>query len=137
MALPDSFLLKLKQNNPIDSIMSSYTRLIRRGHNYVCLCPFHSEKTPSCTVYTDSDSFYCFGCQAGGDVITFIMKIENLDYIEAVKLLAERGGIPMPDENLSSDYSRLKSRVQLYFIVTSKNQLRHLILALPDTLGHL
>ncbi len=114
MALPDNFLYKLKQSNPIDSVMSSYTHLIKRGHNYVCLCPFHSEKSPSCTVYASDASdehFFCYGCQAGGDVITFIMKIENLDYIEAVRLLAERAGIPMPDNNESSDFSRLKSRV--------------------------
>lgn len=111
MALPDDFLYKLQQNNPIDSVMSSYAKLIKRGHNYVCLCPFHSEKSPSCTVYTDTDSFFCFGCQAGGSVITFIMKIENLEYIEAVRFLAERAGMSMPDENINTDSAKLRSRV--------------------------
>ena len=111
MALPENFIYQLKQNNPIDSVMSSYVRLQRRGHNYLCLCPFHSEKTPSCTIYNDTQSFYCFGCGAGGDVLTFIMKIENLEYIEAVKLLAERTGMRMPDEALNNDFTRIKSRI--------------------------
>lgn len=111
MALPDSFLLELKQNNQIDSLMSSYTNLIRRGRNYVCLCPFHSEKTPSCTVYPDSQHFYCYGCGAGGDVITFAMKIENLSYIEAVKFLADRAGMQMPDDEKGSQIARIKARV--------------------------
>ncbi len=112
MAFPDQFILELKQNNPIDSVMSSYVSLIRRGRNCVCLCPFHSEKSPSCTVYLDSDPhFYCFGCGAGGDVITFIMKIENLDYVEAIKFLADRAGMSMPDEAKNNETSRLKARV--------------------------
>ncbi|MCL2055379.1 MAG: DNA primase [Oscillospiraceae bacterium] len=111
MPLPETFIYNLKQSNPLDAVMASYSRLIKRGRNYVCLCPFHSEKTPSCTVYTDNGSFFCYGCQAGGDVITFTMKIENLDYIEAVKLLSERAGLTMPEEGAQTDSSRLKSRL--------------------------
>ncbi len=111
MALPDDFLYQLKNANSIEGVMSSYTSLKRTGHNYVCLCPFHSEKSPSCTVYTDTQSFYCFGCGAGGDVITFVMKSENLDYFEAVKYLAERGNIPLPDEQFDENSSRIKQRV--------------------------
>ena len=86
----DEFLYNLRNANPIETVMGGYVNLIRRGRNYVCSCPFHSEKTPSCTIFTDTQSFYCFGCGAGGDVITFTMKIENLDFSEAVKLLAQR-----------------------------------------------
>ena len=111
MAFPDQFILELKQNNPIDSVMSSYVSLIRRGRNCVCLCPFHSEKSPSCTVYLDNNSFYCFGCGTGGDVITFTMKIENLDYVEALKFLADRAGMSMPDEAKNNESSRIKARV--------------------------
>ncbi len=111
MAFPDQFILELKQNNPIDSVMSSYVSLNRRGRNAVCLCPFHSEKSPSCTVYLDNNSFYCFGCGTGGDVITFIMKIENLDYVEAIKFLADRAGMSMPDEAKNNEASRIKARV--------------------------
>lgn len=111
MALPENFIYELKQNNPIDTFVSSYAVLKRSGRNYACLCPFHSEKSPSCVVYTESQSFYCFGCGAGGDVITFTMKIENLSYIEAVKFLADRAGMQMPDEAKNNDFSRLKARV--------------------------
>ena len=108
--LSEDFLYQLKQNNTIEAVMSSYVNLNRRGHNYVCLCPFHSEKSPSCTVYPDTDSFFCFGCGAGGDVVTFIRKIENLEYIEAVKFLAERSGIALPEDAQNNQLSQIKAR---------------------------
>ncbi len=112
MPLPADFLERLKDANRIDDVMSSYVQIKRAGSVSKCLCPFHSEKTASCTIYSDTQSFYCFGCGAGGDVITFIMKIENLDYIEAVKLLAERSGIPLPEESSrGSDTVRKKQRL--------------------------
>lgn len=111
MAFPDQFILELKQNNPIDSVMSSYVSLKRQGRNSVCLCPFHSEKSPSCVIYNDTNSFFCFGCGAGGDVITFTMKIENLDYVEAIKFLADRAGMTMPDDAGNSESSRIKARI--------------------------
>lgn len=109
--LSEEFLYQLRQNNPIENVMSSYTHLIKRGRNYVCLCPFHSEKTPSCTVYPDTNSFFCFGCGAGGDAITFIRKIENLEYIEAVKLLAERCGMSLPDDVQNDQTGKIKARI--------------------------
>lgn len=111
MAFPELFIQELKQNNPIDSVMSSYVSLIRRGRSCVCLCPFHSEKSPSCTLYLENNSFYCFGCGAGGDVITFVMKIENLGYVEAIKFLAERAGMAMPEDAKNNESSRQKSRI--------------------------
>ncbi len=108
----DEFLYRLRNANPIDTVMGSYVQLVRRGRNYVCSCPFHSEKTPSCTIFTDTQSFYCFGCGAGGDVITFIMKIENLDFSEAVRLLAQRSGIEIPQENSQDSYlAKRKTRI--------------------------
>lgn len=103
MPLPADFMERLRSMNRIDDIMSGYVSLKRAGRTFKCLCPFHSEKTPSCTVYPDTESFYCFGCHAGGDVITFIMKIENLSYIDAVRLLAQRSGIPMPEDTFRGD----------------------------------
>lgn len=111
MPLSDEFIYQLKLANPIDTTMSRYVHLIRSGSNYKCLCPFHSEKTPSCTVYTGTQSFYCFGCGAGGDVITFTKQIENLDTYEAIKLLAERGGLEMPENDLNKDGAKLKLRI--------------------------
>ena len=92
----------------IESIVSSYVQLKRAGRNLTGLCPFHSEKTPSMVVYNDSQSFYCFGCGAGGDVISFIMRIENLDYPEAVRFLSERVGLQLPEDGREDASSRLK-----------------------------
>ena len=111
MPLPEDFVLQLKQNNPIESVMASYVRLNRSSRDYVCLCPFHSEKSPSCHVNVAGQYFHCFGCGAGGDVITFIMKAENLEYIEAVRFLAERAGMSMPEDAKNNDFSRLKARI--------------------------
>ena len=87
MAFNESFLEELRARNDVTEVIGSYVNLKRAGRLYKGLCPFHGEKTPSFTVYPDTQSFYCFGCSAGGDVVSFIRKIENLDYVEAVKLL--------------------------------------------------
>lgn len=79
-------------------MISGYVSLKRAGSNMLGLCPFHSEKTPSFTVFPGSGNFYCFGCGAGGDVISFIMKIENLDYRSALEFLAKRAGLTIPDD---------------------------------------
>lgn len=111
MPFPDSFLQELKLRSDITEIASSYINLKRHGRNMVGLCPFHGEKTPSFNIYTESGSFYCFGCGAGGDVITFIMKIENLDYVEAVKFLAQRAGMEMPENTYDDSLSKLRMRI--------------------------
>lgn len=111
MPFPDSFLQELKLRSDITEIVSSYVNLKRHGRNMVGLCPFHGEKTPSFNIYTENGSFYCFGCGAGGDVITFIMKIENLDYVEAVKFLAQRAGMEMPENTYDDSLSKLRMRI--------------------------
>ena len=111
MPLPDSFLQELLSRSDIESVVSSYVNVKRRGRNLVGLCPFHGEKTPSFTVYPETASFYCFGCGAGGDVITFIKRIENLDYIDAVKFLADRAGMKMPENDVNDAASRLRLRI--------------------------
>ncbi|MDE7280303.1 MAG: DNA primase, partial [Ruminiclostridium sp.] len=93
------FIEQVRDANEITSVISSYTSLKRAGRDSVCLCPFHSEKTASCHIYADTQSFYCFGCGAGGDVINFIRLIEHLDYIESIKFLAQRANIPMPEDS--------------------------------------
>ena len=77
--IPDSFLLELKYRVDIEQLIGGYVQLKRRGRNLTGLCPFHSEKTPSFTVYPESQSFYCFGCGAGGDAISFVRRMENLE----------------------------------------------------------
>ncbi len=95
--IPQSLIEEIKYRNPIEDVISSYVTLIKAGSNMKGLCPFHSEKTPSFTVYSGSSSFYCFGCGAGGDVVSFIMKAENLDYPAALDFLAKRVGIKLPE----------------------------------------
>ena len=111
MALPSGFLSELKMRSDITDIVSSYVSLKRRGRNLIGLCPFHSEKTPSFNIYPENGSFYCFGCGTGGDVITFVMKIENLDYMEAVKFLATRAGMSMPEDSYDDGVAKLKGRI--------------------------
>ena len=112
MPLPQEFIEELKARSSIEDVVSSYVSLKRRGRTMVGLCPFHSEKTPSFTVYPDNGSFYCFGCGAGGDIITFIEKIENLDYMEAVRSLAQRAGMAVPESE--EDRGLAKLRMRLY-----------------------
>lgn len=109
--IPEDIINEIKYRNDIETAISQYVNLKRRGKNLVGLCPFHSEKTPSFTVYPENGSFYCFGCGVGGDVFTFTGLIENLDYIESVKLLAERSGITLPQDGYDDSMQRLKKRI--------------------------
>ncbi len=111
MALPQEFLMELKYKNDIETVLSSSVDLKRRGSNLVGLCPFHNEKTPSFTVYPENGSYYCFGCGQGGDVITFVMKNENLDYMDAVRKLADRAGLKVPDSERDDKELKLKNDV--------------------------
>ncbi len=111
MRLSEDFLSQLKYRSDLSEIAANYMQLKRRGRNLVGLCPFHSEKTPSFNIYTENGSFYCFGCGTGGDVITFVMKMENLDYMEAVRFLAQRAGMSMPEDNFDDSSSRLRTRI--------------------------
>lgn len=111
MRLSEDFIAELKYRSDLSEIASSYMQLKRRGRNLVGLCPFHGEKTPSFNIYSENGSFYCFGCGTGGDVITFIMKIENLDYMEAVKFLAQRAGMTVPEDAVDDSMSKLRTRV--------------------------
>ncbi|MBR4206245.1 MAG: DNA primase [Clostridia bacterium] len=95
--IPSGVIDDIKFRCDIESVISSYVTLKRTGANLKGLCPFHSERTPSFTVYPETQSYYCFGCGAAGDVITFVMKTENLDYVGAVESLAKRAGITLPD----------------------------------------
>ena len=110
--LSDSFLQEVRMKTDIADLISNYVTLKKRGNTYVGLCPFHNEKTPSFTVYDDTQSFYCFGCGVGGDAVTFVKRIENLDYVDAVKSLAERAGMQMPEESTYDDtLSKLRRKI--------------------------
>lgn len=109
--LSDQFLQELKYRSDIEQVVGSYVNLRRRGRTLSGLCPFHSEKSPSFTVYPDTQSFFCFGCGAAGDVINFIRRIENLDYMEAVRLLAQRAGMQVPEDAGDDRSSRQRKRI--------------------------
>ena len=130
MAIPEDVIREIKYRNDIETAISQYVNLKRRGKNLVGLCPFHSEKTPSFTVYPESASFYCFGCGAGGDVFTFTGLIENLDYIESVKLLAERSGVTLPQDGYDDSMQRLKNTI--YDINRETARFFHSYLMSPD-----
>ncbi len=110
MALPQEFLYELKARCNIEDVISQYVPLKRAGSNLVGCCPFHSERTPSFTVFSANENFYCFGCGAGGDVITFMMKMENVDYITAVEHLAQRAGLTIPEDPQSVQRRANKER---------------------------
>ena len=111
MALSDEFLDDLRRRADIESTVSSYVSLKRKGKILTGLCPFHNEKTPSFTVYPENGSFYCFGCGVGGDVITFVRRMENLDYMEAVKQLADRAGMALPEDGYDDTLAKKRTAV--------------------------
>lgn len=111
MRINERFIQELQDKVDIESVISSCISLKRRGKNLVGLCPFHNEKTPSFTVYPESNSFYCFGCGAGGDVISFVRRMENLDYIEAVKAVAQMAGVSMPEDGYDDTLSKQRLRL--------------------------
>ena len=106
------YINEVKERNDITDVISGYVSLKRSGRISKGLCPFHSEKTPSFTVYGDTASYYCFGCQSAGDVITFISKMENLDYVESIKFLANRAGMPMPEEGKNDGLAHMRMRIK-------------------------
>ena len=111
MAFPQRFLDEVVARNDILDVVSSYVHLTKKGGNYFGLCPFHNEKTGSFSVSPDKQIFYCFGCKKGGGVINFIMEEENLSFPDAVRFLAKRAGLEVPEENADRESGRLRQRV--------------------------
>jgi len=107
LAFPAAFLDELIARSPIEDVVGQYVTLQRRGANLFGLCPFHSEKTPSFSVSPEKGIYYCFGCHKGGGPVNFIMEVESLDYPDAVRFLAKRAGLEVPeDEGYRSNYRR-------------------------------
>jgi DNA primase len=111
MAFPQRFLDELIDRSDIVDVVSSYVALSRKGGNYFGLCPFHNEKTGSFSVAPDKQIYYCFGCHHGGGVIHFIMEIENLDFPDAVRFLAKRANMDVPEDSAGLEESRRRQRV--------------------------
>ena len=111
LKLDPRFIQQLNDKIDIEQVVSAHVSLKRRGKTLVGLCPFHNEKTPSFTVYPESNSFYCYGCGAGGDIISFVRRTDNLDYIEAVKAVAQMAGVPMPEDGYDDTLSKKRMRL--------------------------
>jgi len=108
VSYPEELIEEIRVNNDIVELAQEYVKLERKGKNYFGLCPFHKEKTPSFSVDPSKQMFYCFGCGKGGNVIQLVMYIENLDFIEALKLLADRARIRLPESSGSQEVEKLK-----------------------------
>lgn len=97
MYYPDELVEEVRAKSDIVDVISGYVRIQKKGSSYFGLCPFHNEKSPSFSVSPGKQMYYCFGCGAGGNVFTFVMNYENFTFPEAIKLLAERAGVNLPE----------------------------------------
>lgn len=107
MYYPDEVVEDVRLKNDIVDVVSGYVKLQKKGSSYFGLCPFHNEKSPSFSVSRDKQMYYCFGCGAGGNVFTFVMEYENYSFVEALKFLAERAGVDLPEQEHSGEAKRL------------------------------
>ena len=110
MYYPEELIEEVRTRNDIVEVISGYVRLQKKGSNYFGLCPFHNEKSPSFSVSPGKQMYYCFGCGAGGNVITFLMEYENQTFPEAVRTLAQRAGIALPEADDSKEARQADSR---------------------------
>lgn len=114
MIIPEETIENIRESNDIVDVISEYVALNKKGKSYVGLCPFHKEKTPSFSVSQDKQIFHCFGCGEGGNVITFMMKYHNIDFIEAVRRLADRANIIIPENNGGFDKEKMDLKKKLF-----------------------
>ncbi len=129
----DEIIEEVRQSNDIVDIISQYVRLKRSGRNYFGLCPFHNEKSPSFSVSPDKQIFHCFGCGVGGNVFTFLMKIEGINFIEAVQMLAEKSQIQLPTFTNSGDAAKEELKNKVYQVNEFAAQYYHQKLYLPES----
>lgn len=120
MYYPDELIEEVRSRNDIVDVISGYVKLTKKGSSYFGLCPFHNEKSPSFSVSRQKQMYYCFGCGAGGNVFTFIMEYENYTFVEALKMLAERAGIELPEEEYSKE---AKEKADLKTAILEVNKL--------------
>ena len=114
MYYPEELIEEVRTRNDIVEVISGYVRLQKKGSNYFGLCPFHNEKSPSFSVSPGKQMYYCFGCGAGGNVITFLMEYENQTFPEAVRTLAQRAGITLPEADDSKEAQDIQYQLQFY-----------------------
>ena len=110
----DEIIDEVRQNNDIVDIISQYVHLKRSGRNYFGLCPFHNEKSPSFSVSPEKQIFHCFGCGVGGNVFTFLTKIEGINFVEAIQMLADKANIQLPTLENNQDSAREMLKAKVY-----------------------
>ena len=129
----DEIIDEVRQTNDIVDIISQYVHLKRSGRNFFGLCPFHNEKSPSFSVSPDKQIFHCFGCGVGGNVFTFLTKIEGISFVEAVQTLAERSNIQLPTLENNQDSKREELKAKVYKVNEFTAQFYHENLYKPDS----
>ena len=129
---PSEWIDEVRDKSDIVSVVSEYVTLQKKGAKHWGLCPFHGEKTPSFSVDQEKQMFYCFGCHAGGNVITFVMNIEHMEFPEAVRHLAERAHMPIPELQRGEDTGPKKDRDRLYAALVEAAKFYHKTLYTPD-----
>ena len=120
MYYSEELIEEVRSRNDIVDVISGYVRLQKKGSSYFGLCPFHNEKSPSFSVSRQKQMYYCFGCGAGGNVFTFLMEYENFSFVEAVKFLADRAGIELPEMEYSKE---AKEKADLKSTILEMNKL--------------
>ncbi len=115
----EEFIERLREESDIVAIISEYVSLKKNGKNYWGCCPFHSEKTASFSVTPDKGFFYCFGCQAGGNVFNFIMKIENITFFEATRMLAQKINLPLPQKEKTKEELLRDKQISLLYKINA------------------
>ncbi len=134
MYYPEELIEEVRTKNDIVDVISGYVRIQKKGSNYFGLCPFHNEKSPSFSVSQSKQIFYCFGCGAGGNVITFLMEYENATFQEAVKILADRAGINLPEMEYNEEARQKESR-RARLLEINKEAARYYYYMLRDSRG--
>ncbi len=134
MYYPQELIEEVRTKNDIVDVISGYVRIQKKGSNYFGLCPFHNEKSPSFSVSQSKQIFYCFGCGAGGNVITFLMEYENATFQEAVKILADRAGINLPEMEYNEEARQKESR-RAKLLEINKEAARYYYYMLRDSRG--
>lgn len=134
MYYPDELVEEVRAKNDIVDVISGYVKLQKKGSSYFGLCPFHNEKSPSFSVSRQKQMYYCFGCGAGGNVFTFLMEYENYSFLEALKFLADRAGVELPEQDYSQE-ARKRADIKAILLEINKEAARYFYVQLKQPQG--
>lgn len=134
MFYPEEIIEEVRQRNDIVDVVSSYVKLKKTGSNYMGLCPFHSEKSPSFSVSGNKQMYHCFGCGVGGNVFTFVMEYENFTFVEALKYLADRCGVQLPKTEDSPE-ARQRADIRNRLLEINKEAAKYFVYQLRSAQG--